>query len=194
MDGLLAHLILPLALASGTGLSGLTLTAAPDPPAGTELVELEVLGVVPLDVEPSSVLVLRQKDAPVLLPILVGRSEGAAIALRLKRAAPHRPQATDLLEKAIVALGGKVTRVAIEAEQAALFRARVTLQQGERRLELEGRPSDSVALAVASHAPIFATRQVLKDSGLAQEDLGRLKSPPGRPAEEQVGLGSSQSF
>jgi bifunctional DNase/RNase len=190
MHGPLAHLILPLALASGAGLP---LTTAPDPPAGTELVELEVLGVVPLDAEPSSVLVLRQKDGLILLPILVGRNEGAAIALRLKRAAPHRPQAADLLEKAIVALGGKVTRVAIEAEQTALFRARVTLQQGERRLEVEGRPSDSVALAVASHAPIFATRQVLKDAGLTQEDLGRLK-PPRRPVEEQVGLGSTQSF
>ena len=138
--------------------------------------------VVPLEAEPSSMLVLRQKDGPLVLPIFVGRNAGAAIALRLKRAAPRQPYAADLLEKVIAALGGKITRVAIEAERTPLFRARVTLQQGGRRFELEGRPSDSVALAVASHAPIFATRQVLKDAGLAQEDLARQRAPPRRPA------------
>jgi bifunctional DNase/RNase len=191
MHGPLAHLILQFAFSAGTGS---TLDAVPPVPAGAELVELEVLGVVPLDAEPASVLVLRQKGGPIFLPILVGRSEGAAIQLRLKRAVPRHPQSADLLERAIAALGGRVTRVAIEAEQAALFRARVTLQQGERRLELEGRPSDSVALAVASHAPIFVSRQVLKDAGLAQEDLGRLRSPPPGPVGEQVGLGPAQSF
>lgn len=191
MDGSVAHLLVAIALASGAGL---TLTAAPVPAPGAELVELEVLGVVPLDAEPSSVLVLRQKDGTILLPILVGRNEGAAIALRLKRAAPRHTQAADLLEKAIAALGGRVMRVAIEAEQAVLFHARVTLQQGERRLEVEGRPSDSVALAVAAHAPIFVSRQLLKDAGLAQDDLGRLKAPPSRPAGEPADLGARQSF
>ena len=190
MQGPLAHLILPLALASGAG----TALAAPQhAPTGAELVELEVLGVVPLDAEPSSLLVLRQKGGPIVLPLCVGRNEGAAIALRLKRVT-SRPRSADLLAKTIAALGGKVARVALEAEQATLFHARVTLQQGERRLEVEARPSDSIALAVAAQAPIFVSRQLLNDAGLAQEDLGRLQAPPKRPADDRARPGPAKTF
>ncbi len=191
MHGPLAHLILPLALASGAGIT--STAAAPSAPAGTELVELEVLGVVPLEAEPSSLVVLRQKGGPILLPLCVGRSEGAAIALRLKRSS-SRSHAADLFAKAIAALGGKVARVALEAEQATVFHARVTLQQGERRLDVEARPSDSIALAVASQAPIVVSRQLLKDAGLAQEDLGRLQAPPKRPADDRTRPEPAQTF
>jgi len=190
MHGPIVHLILPLALASGAGI---TSTAALPAPAGTELVELEVLGVVPLEAEPSSLLVLRQKGGPILLPLCVGRSEGAAIALRLKRSS-SRSHTADLFAKAIAALGGKVASVALEAEQATLFHARVTLQQGERRLEVEARASDSIALAVAAQAPIFATRQVLQDAGMAQDDLGRLQPSPKRPAEDRARPGPAPTF
>lgn len=138
-----------------------------------ELVRLEVVGVLPLDGDSGSLLVLREEERGTLLPIFVGRSEGAAIDQRLRRGPSRRPGPADLLEHAISALGGRVAAIAIEGEQAALFRARVTLLQGERRIELEARPSDSIALAVVARAPIFATRQVLAEAGLTREDLAR---------------------
>lgn len=143
--------------------------------AGTsgDLVEMEVLGVVPLEAETASLLILRQKGARTVLPIFVGRHEGAAIDQRLKQPAARRPQGSDLLARAIDVLGGKVSRVAIDGAQAALFSARVTLQQGDRQIEMDARPSDSVALAIASHAPIFATRHVVSEAGLTEADLSR---------------------
>jgi bifunctional DNase/RNase len=165
---------------------------------GTEPdVEMEVLGVVPLESESASLLILRQKGARTVLPIFVGRSEGAAIEQRLKHPPARRPHGPDLLSKAIGALGGKVSRVSIEGAQAAIFSARVTLQQGDRKVEVEGRPSDSVALAIASHAPIFATRALVSEAGLTEEDLARAHGGASGKADaedDRSRAGPAQSF
>ncbi len=181
--------LFPLLVATGAAflIGAATHAAAPQ-----DVVELEVLGVVPLESEAASILVLRQKDAQVVLPIYVGREEGADIDLRLRRAPSTRSHAIDLLAGAIVTLGGKVTRVEIQSVHAALFRARVLVQQGDRRLELEGRPSDSVALALAEHAPIFAARRVMTEAGLVPSDLDRMREAP--PQAEEQKLGPVESF
>jgi uncharacterized protein len=173
-------------------LAGAAATNAPPGPR-SDLVELQVAGVIPLDSESGSLLVLRQKGASTVLPIFVGRSEGASLEQRLKRGPPRRPGTVELLERAIAALGGRVARVALDGEQAALLRGRVTIEQGARRLELDARPSDSVGLAVAAGAPIFATRQVLAEAGLTHEDLARLRA--GRaPSSTDGSAGSRISF
>ena len=183
--------LLPLIVAtSAASVAGSAPRAAPPE---QEVVELEVLGVVPLESEAASILLLRQKGAQAVLPIYVGREQAALIELRLGRAPSTRSHAPDLLAGAIAALGGKVTRVEIRSVQAALFRARVLLQQGDRRLELEGRPSDTVALALSEQAPIFASRKVMAEAGLVPSDLDRMRAPPPRSEEEQS-LGPVESF
>lgn len=176
---------------SGSLLASLLAAAAlsPAPPgAADEQVELEVAGVLPLEEESGSLLVLRDKGVGTFLPIFVGRTEGAALGARLRRGVPSpRPGTADLLERAIAALGGRVARVAIEGEQAPLLRGRVLVAQGERRVELEARPSDAVALAVAARAPIFATRRVLSEAGLSRDDLARLRRGRARPADGAAG-------
>jgi bifunctional DNase/RNase len=156
-----------------------------------EFVEMEVLGVLPLESETASLLVLREKGAGTMLPIFVGKSEGAAIDLRLKRAPAARPQGADLLARTIDALGGTVTRVEIDSAQAPLFTARVTLQQGERQVQMEARPSDSVGLAIAARAPIFAARALVAESGVTHEDLARTQSEPRVPERPEGGSRAS---
>lgn len=184
--------------AVGLGLLLVPLMATPpERKPGASSVEVEVLGIVPLATEGASLLVLKEKSGGTVLPIVVGRSEGVAIDQHMRRAPSPRPLAAELLEKTIGALGGRVLRVEIRSAQAALFRARVTLQQGDRRVELDARPSDSVALAVAAHAPIFATREVMEEAGLTPQDLERLRSAPapgGAVEERPRGLGPVQRF
>ncbi|GEJ57311.1 bifunctional nuclease family protein [Anaeromyxobacter diazotrophicus] len=174
-------------------LAGATSLGAAPPGGRAELVEVEVAGVLPLEAESGSLLVLRAKPSGTMLPIFVGQTEGAALDRRLRRGPPGRPGSADLLEHAIAALGGRVARVAIEGEQAALFRGRVVLQQGDRRLELEARPSDSIALAVAARAPIFASRQVLAEAGLTREDLARQRRRD-PPSAAEAGAGPKLAF
>lgn len=180
--------LVPLAVCGALVVVAPAPRAAPHP-----LVELDVAGVVPLDSQEASILVLRQKGGPSLLPILIGMSEGLAIDQKLKKPPARRPEASDLLEHAIGALGAKVVRVEIQGPQAPLFRARVILNQGGRQVEVEGRPSDSVTLALASHAPIFTSPELLADAGLTPSDLARLRTRNGR-SDEPPGLGPQQRF
>ena len=181
------HAALGSVLVPATALSlsaTLLLSAGSPDPARPERVELEVLGVVPLESEGASLLVLREKHRDTMLPILVGRSEGAAIEVRLRRSPSPQPGAADLLEHAISALGGEVLSIRLEPAREAIFQAHVTLAQGGRRYEVAGRPSDSIALAVSAHAPIFTTRDVLREAGVTKEDLERLSPRPGSPPDE----------
>lgn len=176
-------------------VSGLGMTAAVASGAGPEFVEMEVLGVLPLESETASLLVLREKGSDTMLPIFVGKSEGAAIELRLKQPPAARPQGADLLARTIGVLGGTVTRVDIESSQSPLFTARVTLQQGERRLQMEARPSDSVGLAIAARAPIYAARALVAESGLKHDDLARTQSAPApRERQEEGGRPRDDTF
>jgi bifunctional DNase/RNase len=171
-------LLVPLLVTSAA-----LLAASPRPPQ-REGVEMEVLGVVPLESDSASLLVLRQKGGAMVLPIFVGRGEAAAIQRRLGGSPAPRAGAADLMERAINALGGRVVRVEIEGMHAAVFRARVTLEQAEKRVVVEARPSDSVALAMSARAPIFASREVMAEAGLTKEDLERMHKLPERGEEE----------
>jgi bifunctional DNase/RNase len=147
-----------------------------------DLIELEVLGVVPLESDSGSILVLRQRGARTLLPIFIGRAEGDDIDGRIKRRPATLGRGADLAHKSIEALGGKVTRVVIDGADGRQFRARVAVDQGQNHHDLEARPSDSVALALASRAPIYATRHVMSEAGLTEQDLARERSGARHPS------------
>lgn len=189
---------LPL-LATALIAAAVAFTAVPaagdkQPP---EMVELEVAGVFPLDGGQAGMLVLREKGRETLLPIVVGRGEAEAIEMRLEHREATRPRVQDLLESTIGALGGRVVRVEIHDGSEALYRASVYLVQGSNRVQLDARPSDSVVLALGSEAPIFATKQLVEDSGLTREDLRRMNGSdeessahapalPGIPGDQEM--------
>jgi hypothetical protein len=143
-------------------------------PQQTDMVEMEVAGVFALEGGQAGMLVLREKGRDTLLPIVVGRGEADAIEMRLDQREPPRPRAQELLKSAIDALGARVVRVEIRDASEALYRARVHLAQGANRVELEARPSDSVALALGASAPIYAARELIRDAGLTKDDLRRM--------------------
>jgi bifunctional DNase/RNase len=113
---------------------------------------------------------------------------------RQRQHAPARRSRADLLERSIAALGGRVMRIDIEADGVPLFRARVTVRQGERVISLEGRPSDAVALAAAFDALAEPVRRVLAEAGLSPDDVARLGPHRAPPEEEQIGVGAVQRF
>ncbi|HEX9242719.1 MAG TPA: bifunctional nuclease domain-containing protein [Anaeromyxobacter sp.] len=155
----LASLGLAATLAAGTAGGG-----RPDPDAR---VELEVAGLLPMGEGAGTVLVLREKGAQTLLPLLVpapgaGDHEGEL-------------RSPGLLGQAIAALGARVTEVEIDRAEETRTGAKVRLAQGERSVELRGRPSESVSLAISAKAPIVTTRRLLDESGLSPEDLAKAK-------------------
>ncbi len=128
-------------------------------------VELEVAGLLPMGEGEAAVLVLREKGARTILPLVVpaGRLGDAANELR----------GPGLLGQAIEALGGRVSEVQIDRAEESRSGARVRLAQGGRSLEVRGSPSESIALAISAKVPIVTTRRLLDESGLTPDDLAK---------------------
>jgi hypothetical protein len=155
---------LPAAVVAGA----VALGAAAHPPASggsAARVELEVAGVLPMPEGSASILVLREKGARVLLPLVIPGGDDVS-----GRGDVH---GGGLLGQAIEALGGRVSEVEIDRAEETRAGARVRLAQGGRHVELRARPSESVALALAAGVPIVTTRRVLDEAGLTPEDLAK---------------------
>lgn len=117
------------------------------------------------------VIVLREKEGTRYLPVVIGLSEVNAIKLRLSGIKPPRPLTHDLLFNTIEQLGAKVDKVVIDKLQQNTFYAKLHLEQvnGEhKKFVIDARPSDSVALALRSDAPIFVEEEVIGQAGLKE--------------------------
>ncbi|MEM6749387.1 MAG: bifunctional nuclease family protein [Planctomycetota bacterium] len=100
-----------------------------------------------------------------VFPIVIGMHEAAAIERRLMGQVPPRPQTHELLDSVIGELGYRLDRIEISDLQAHTFFAKLVLTNGEpgRTREVDSRPSDAIALGVATEAPIFVAEHVLDE-------------------------------
>jgi hypothetical protein len=128
-------------------------------------VELEVAGLLPMGEGAAAVLVLREKGARTILPLVMPGDRLGEGENELK--------GPGLLGQAIEALGGRVSEVQIDRAEESRTGARVRVAQNGRTVELRGAPSESVALALSAKAPIITTRRVIEEAGLTPEDLAR---------------------
>lgn len=104
-----------------------------------------------------------------LVPIWIGQTEATAILLALQDISPPRPMTHDLLKDTIESLGARVERVEITRIDSGTFYALVILSgPGDMTLEVDARPSDSIALAVRTGAPIFIAEQVLEEAAVVE--------------------------
>lgn len=133
------------------------------------LVEMTVLKVSPyLRAErPMVWLCERESPEPRLLPIAVGEFEAAAIQMQLGGESPLRPISHDLLASLLGELTIPVRRVVIHSVEAQVFHASVVIQRPGRLREVDCRPSDGLALALRTDAPVYITRELLEQTGLS---------------------------
>lgn len=160
-----------------------------DPKACAELVELEVQDVVPLVEAQTHAVVLTTKDRGIVLPVFVDEASAVSIAFRLADRNPPQPLAQDLLDDVVKQLGAKVTEVRIDDLRDNVYSGRVFLQQGKRKMTLDARPSDSIAMALTSHARIRVTRKVLTLAGISRDEIEGLQGGPGVGGSGRGGLG-----
>jgi bifunctional DNase/RNase len=109
----------------------------------------------------SPIVVLKDAEDKVFLPIWVGIFEANAIALRLENIATPRPMTHDLLRNTIESLDAHITQIVISELKESTFYATVHLTSGEKTLVIDARPSDAIALALRSEAPIFVAQDVI---------------------------------
>lgn len=126
------------------------------------LVEVKI-GALIMDPNTNTpIVVLKGIDSDTILPIWVGAYEANAIALEIEKVVPPRPLTHDLLRNFIVEAGLRATRVTITDLRDNTFYALIELvDEKNRRLALDARPSDAIALALRLDCAIFVEQNVL---------------------------------
>src|SRR5664279_3858897 len=107
------------------------------------------------------VVILKETERDRYLPIWIGPWEASAIAMKLQGLTPERPLTHDLFAAALEGLGVRVDRVVISDMVDETYHARLVLEGAGRTVEIDARPSDSLAIAVRTGARIFAALSVL---------------------------------
>ncbi|MDJ0771368.1 MAG: bifunctional nuclease family protein [Ilumatobacter sp.] len=114
------------------------------------------------------VVILREHDEPNrLLPILIGASEAAAIAVAATGFRTDRPLTHDVMAELVERLHGRLETVEVTDLRDGTFVADLTLRTPAGEQHLDSRPSDAIALAVRLHAPMFVSEHVLDEAGTA---------------------------
>ncbi|MGZ5476561.1 MAG: bifunctional nuclease family protein [Thermoanaerobaculia bacterium] len=144
----------------------------------TRLVPMSIKGLMLDPVSNSPIVVLKDEQDKFFLPIWVGIFEANAIALQLENISTPRPMTHDLLRNMIGELDAQVTGVVINDLRDSTFFAQIRLITGGKTLEVDARPSDAIALALRTEAPIFVAQSVL--------DQAQTISPDGDDPDEKL--------
>jgi bifunctional DNase/RNase len=115
------------------------------------------------------VIILKEINAERYLPIWIGPYEADAIAIRLRKIEVARPLTHDLLNNAITEMGGEVSHITVNDLRNDTFYAQITVNLDGRRVEIDSRPSDAIALAVRANVPIFVEEDVMAQAGITPE-------------------------
>ena len=109
----------------------------------------------------SYVVVLRERGGRRLLPIWIGQPEAESIAMQMNKVKRERPITHDLCQSLIIGLGGTLRRVSITRVQKSTYYAEMQIEGPTGVVEVDARPSDSIAIALRLDAPIFAPSSLL---------------------------------
>ncbi|HDH02825.1 MAG TPA: bifunctional nuclease family protein [Actinobacteria bacterium] len=116
------------------------------------------------------IVLLRESAGTRYLAIWIGVTEATAIAYALEGVTPQRPFTHDLLKITTEALGASVHRVTVTEIKDSVYYADLVLDRNGDELTISSRPSDAIALAARTGAPLFATPGVLDDAGIEIRD------------------------
>lgn len=151
-----------------------------------DVFQVDIIG---LSTSPSSggayALVLGEVGGNRRLPIIIGAFEAQAIALELEKIQPPRPMTHDLLRDLFEAVSADVTDILIDDLREGTFFAKVRYVVDGKEHQLDARPSDAVALAVRTEAPIYVMANVLDEAGIPAEEETLPSMAAEAPAEAE---------
>ena len=125
-------------------------------------VSFDVIGKQPI-------VLLKTVDGNKFLPIWIGHPEAAAILIKLQGTELPRPMTHDLMTALIMQFNAEVKRITVTALKNNTFYAMLTLTRDGEDIEVDSRPSDALALAVRTDAPIFASEELIEENGIEFE-------------------------
>jgi len=135
-----------------------------------EGVPLELIGVRIELPSNTPIVLLRELGGDRYLPIWIGAGEATAIALALEGVEPQRPLTHDLLASVVNRLDATVDRVVVTELRDGIYYADLVLTREDSEILLSSRPSDAIALAARTDAPISVVPGVLDEAGVEIRD------------------------
>jgi bifunctional DNase/RNase len=111
----------------------------------------------------SYVVILQEKDGERLLPIWIGQPEAESIVMQMHNIKRVRPLTHDLCKSLILGLGGALQKVHITRVEKNTYYAELHIARNGDVVQVDARPSDSIAIALRLSAPIYASEALLSD-------------------------------
>ena len=127
-------------------------------------IEMSIKGLMVDPITNTPIVILRDKDGQKVLPIWVGIFEANAIALQIENIATPRPMTHDLLRNVIRDLKAEVRKIVVCDLQENTFYALIYLDLNGGTVAIDARPSDAIALALRTAAPIFVEDTVIDNA------------------------------
>ena len=136
-------------------------------------IKLEILGLSSsVDTQTGSfALVLKENNGDRRLPIIIGMFEAQSIAMEIEKIIPNRPMTHDLFKSISKKLNFSVTEIIITDIKDGVFFAKINMSDSKKKISVDSRPSDAIAIAIRFKAEIYATDKVLNNAGIIFDEV-----------------------
>ncbi len=125
------------------------------------IIEMKIFGLALDEKSQVPLLILKDKEEKQVLPIWIGAMEAMSISITLNKVDISRPLTHDLMLHTIDTLGATIERIVVVDLREGTYYAEIYMQQDDQTFLIDSRPSDAIALAVRTKAPIYAEQELL---------------------------------
>jgi bifunctional DNase/RNase len=140
-------------------------------------IQMSVGGLTLDPVTKTPIVILKDPDNKLNLPIWIGLLEATAMATEIEGVKMARPMTHDLLRNILGEVGCAVEAIEITELKENTYYAMVRLNLGGRELNIDSRPSDAIALALRTKSPIYVAKAVLEASSVLQQSEENKEAP-----------------
>ncbi len=135
----------------------------------SEFVEVVIDSVRVSLMSPQRMVILKQVNAERYLPVWVGPYEAEAITVGLQEVEMIRPLTHDLLKNVFGLFNARIKRIEIVSLRDDIYYGNIVADVNGHILNVDARPSDSIALAVRAHATIWVHESVMEQAAIVPE-------------------------
>lgn len=142
-----------------------------------DTIQMSVGGLTLDPVTKTPIVILKDTENKLNLPIWIGLLEATAMATEIEGIKMARPMTHDLLKTILGEVGGSVDSVEITELKENTYYASVNISLSGRQLMIDSRPSDAIALALRTKSPIYVAKAVLEASSVLQQSEDSKEAP-----------------
>jgi bifunctional DNase/RNase len=128
----------------------------------------------------------QESDSNKVVPIFIGPLETYSISSALDGVTPPRPNTHDLIVNMLQEMEARILHIIINDIIGSIFYARIVIQTSEGVVELDARPSDSVAVAIRTRCPMYMHEKVYREAAVViGEESGAAEPAPKEEDDEE---------